>query len=556
MRVNITARLLRKYLAKHPDKAIHTAFHWYADDRVVPLEIDHLTSAQLDTLADFADTDEDEPGVYSMLRRIKIFRRVRANPGGALVRKLDALVPALKLHLKDCANHWLFHEDENGHLLPGYISNIEFVPRRRKEPSYVVLELEHIQRGEKDSNTFRWYRESIKGKTVGELLLDEKLYFPTEDLLKAYEVSNTRYKEYQPQTGSQFLAEDDGRMIEGENSWSNRKTAMVREGVADKLVMDDLHEEGEKFGDDDPAVVDFWLEGKRDPYNTPDADDEIPEGEPTGMVNLPVHPFVKLFNLDRYAHVLLHVDQLTPYKWHEDLGDKLILPASHKQVIKILMDTASQEMDDIIAGKSGGTIVICTGVPGTGKTLTAEVTSEVIKRPLYKVQCSQLGIGVDEIEKELQAVLNRAQRWGALLLIDEADVYVRERGTDIIQNAIVGVFLRVLEYYRGVLFLTSNLATILDDAILSRATAHIKYERPSKQELTLIWMVLAKQFGVELKKAFVEELVAEFPTIVGRDVKNLLKLAVRYKRQVKVTIDLELFKQLAVHKDIKPIAQK
>src|SRR6185295_19284784 len=104
----------------------------------------------------------------------------------------------------------------------------------------------------------------------------------------------------------------------------------------------------------------------------------------------------------------------------------------------------------IVAGKTGGTIVFCTGEPGTGKTLTGEVFSEVIKRPLYVVQCSQLGTDEEELEKQLKKVLRRAQRWGAILLIDEADVYVRERGDDIQQNAIVGVFLRVLEYYRGI----------------------------------------------------------------------------------------------------------
>jgi MoxR-like ATPase len=37
-------------------------------------------------------------------------------------------------------------------------------------------------------------------------------------------------------------------------------------------------------------------------------------------------------------------------------------------------------MDDIVAGKSGGTTVLCAGPPGVGKTLTAEVYSEIIRR--------------------------------------------------------------------------------------------------------------------------------------------------------------------------------
>ena len=47
---------------------------------------------------------------------------------------------------------------------------------------------------------------------------------------------------------------------------------------------------------------------------------------------------------------------------------------------------------DIVKGKSNGVIICSMGLPGVGKTLTAEVYSEKIKRPLYTVQASQLGL--------------------------------------------------------------------------------------------------------------------------------------------------------------------
>jgi len=79
-------------------------------------------------------------------------------------------------------------------------------------------------------------------------------------------------------------------------------------------------------------------------------------------------------------------------------------------------------MDDIVAGKSGGTTMLCAGPAGVGKTLTAEVYSEIIKRPLYRVHSWQLGLNVGEMEKALKDVLTRALRWGAVMIIDEADV--------------------------------------------------------------------------------------------------------------------------------------
>ena len=84
-----------------------------------------------------------------------------------------------------------------------------------------------------------------------------------------------------------------------------------------------------------------------------------------------------------------------------------------------------------------------TGLPGVGKTLTAEVFAEIQKKPLYAVQSSQLGVEPAEIEKQLNLCFERSNRWNAVLLIDEADVYVHQRTNDLKQNSVVGTFLRV-----------------------------------------------------------------------------------------------------------------
>jgi hypothetical protein len=46
---------------------------------------------------------------------------------------------------------------------------------------------------------------------------------------------------------------------------------------------------------------------------------------------------------------------------------------------------------------------------------------------------------------------------GIVVLLDEADVFLEERDVkDLNRNALVSVFLRALEYYDGILILTSN----------------------------------------------------------------------------------------------------
>jgi AAA+ superfamily predicted ATPase len=220
--------------------------------------------------------------------------------------------------------------------------------------------------------------------------------------------------------------------------------------------------------------------------------------------------------------------------------DKLVLPEDRKTLVGMLVAGSSQLMEDIVKGKTGGVVVICVGPPGTGKTLTAQVFSEQIKRPLYEVQCSQLGTDEEALEKELRKVLQRATRWNAILLIDEADVYIHERGNDIHQNAIVGVFLRVLEAYRGVLFMTSNRATIIDDAILSRATAYIEYTYPTKEALRRIWRVLSDHYLLEFDEDQIDTLTSMFEGISGRRVKALIKLARLAARQKNQPVTVEL----------------
>jgi hypothetical protein len=58
---------------------------------------------------------------------------------------------------------------------------------------------------------------------------------------------------------------------------------------------------------------------------------------------------------------------------------------------------------------------------------------------------------------ELQKILDICHAWGAILLLDEADVFLEKRNMhDIHRNALVSIFLRQLEYFQGILFLTTN----------------------------------------------------------------------------------------------------
>ncbi|KAJ0423901.1 P-loop containing nucleoside triphosphate hydrolase protein [Aspergillus carlsbadensis] len=185
----------------------------------------------------------------------------------------------------------------------------------------------------------------------------------------------------------------------------------------------------------------------------------------------------------------------------EDEFAQLAIPKEHKQLILALVRSHSRgklatpgkavdirpEMD-LVRGKGKGLIILLHGVPGVGKTSTAESIASFTKRPLYPITCGDLGETAREVEESLEAHFTLAHRWGCILLLDEADVFLakRERG-DIKRNALVSVFLRVLEYYPGILFLTTNRVGSFDEAFKSRIHIALYYPPLSRDFTLQVW---------------------------------------------------------------------
>jgi len=253
-----------------------------------------------------------------------------------------------------------------------------------------------------------------------------------------------------------------------------------------------------------------------------------------------------MFHLDLHHYVWVHVDDMLPYAYQPELKTKLVLPPEQTDLIDILTAEMDVLMDDIVSGKSGGTTVLCAGPPGVGKTLTAEVYSEIIRRPLYRVHSGQLGLNVAAMETALKEVLTRAQRWGAVMLIDEADVYIKKRDDNITMNAVVGVFLRVLEYFNGLLFLTTNRVDDIDEAIVSRCIALIRFYPPDRVDRKKIWGVMARQFGLTLAPELHDRLPDIFPKASGRDIKGLAKLVAKYCSQKQLPPTEEVFRRCSM----------
>jgi SpoVK/Ycf46/Vps4 family AAA+-type ATPase len=93
---------------------------------------------------------------------------------------------------------------------------------------------------------------------------------------------------------------------------------------------------------------------------------------------------------------------------------------------------------DLIKGKGRGLIILLHGPPGTGKTSTAESIAAYTGRPLYAITCGDIGVTASEVDENLRIHTERAQRWGCVLLLDEADVFLARRTWDDVgRNAMV-----------------------------------------------------------------------------------------------------------------------
>jgi len=213
---------------------------------------------------------------------------------------------------------------------------------------------------------------------------------------------------------------------------------------------------------------------------------------------------------------------------------RLVLPDEKKALIESLVTHTDNSFADIISGKGAGCIFLLHGPPGSGKTLTAEAISEMLNLPLYSVSVGELGTDSSTLEQKLRNILDVASVWNAVILIDEADIFLERRSeNDIQRNAMVGIFLRLLEYHQGILFLTTNRVRDFDEAFYSRISVGIKYTELNELAREKVWsnfLEMARITGIDSKE------LATFH-LNGRQIRNTIRLsqALAKKEGVSVT---------------------
>lgn len=482
----------------------------------------------------------------SLMFQLLALDNIHSAPKARAIPKLEVLINGLIAYLRrDAMDGWLYRRGRDGVLLPWLVTSMRHVVPSEGKPYVIISLLANTMQaaagaGREDARrrhagmtqSVVVDANDIARRTIPELLAEHGYFKECREFRQEYEAHVQRFRTMQRQFGAQFLALQGGFVASarGEMDYLRLPERGSVRCVNDEERLErhfDLHTDGA-----------FWREA----------------GIDSGFDEIPVHTYLHLFHLELHRNLWVHVQNVDPYAYRPELRHKLVLPDSHRDLVDILTTDLALFFDDIVEGKSGGRTVLCKGAPGLGKTLTAEVYAEAVGKPLYRVHSGQLGVTAESVEASLTQILQRAARWGAILLIDEADVYIRRRDNDLQHNAIVAEFLRTLEYFDGLLFMTTNRDDDVDDAILSRCIAVIHYDTPPRDAARRLWRTLSDQFGAALEDDLVESLLERYPRLSGRDIKELLKLVLRFSASRGAAPSLEMFATCAAFRSIDPVS--
>ncbi|KAH7026928.1 P-loop containing nucleoside triphosphate hydrolase protein [Macrophomina phaseolina] len=243
-------------------------------------------------------------------------------------------------------------------------------------------------------------------------------------------------------------------------------------------------------------------------------------------------PFVYGYSLETKEWCKFFLDCLHPVDWIPDAMGSLIVSEAQRNLVQALV--SSHQFPDQARNESAlkgkGLIILLHGTPGSGKTLTAELAAEQTQRPLLKISTGELGSWGGRIAYELQRLLTYASIWHAIVLIDEADVFLeaRQSGPDRFeQNNLVAVFLKQLEYFQGILFMTSNRVNTFDPAIRSRLHLALQYHAPDAERRKLLWKQKLERVSEEDRDLDIDLCVRAMhqAEMNGREISNAVNTA-------------------------------
>lgn len=174
--------------------------------------------------------------------------------------------------------------------------------------------------------------------------------------------------------------------------------------------------------------------------------------------------------------------------------------------------------------------VLFYGPSGTGKTLTATLLGKYTGREVFRVDLSTIvSKYIGETEKNLEKLFARASNKEWILFFDEADALFGKRtevsdSHDRYANQEVSYLLQRVETFNGMVILSSNYKSNIDDAFLRRFNAILKFTLPDANERFRIWNTSLPE---KMKKGHALDLleVARRYKLTGGNIMNVVHWA-------------------------------
>lgn len=174
-----------------------------------------------------------------------------------------------------------------------------------------------------------------------------------------------------------------------------------------------------------------------------------------------------------------------------------------------------------------GLSVLFAGVPGTGKTMSAQVMANQLNMEMYKINISQIvSKYIGETEKNLQAVFSEAKKANCILFFDECDALFGKRSEvkdahDRNANVEVAYLLQQIEEHDGVCVLATNLLQNIDEAFMRRITYVVRFPFPDKEARKEIYLrTIPKQTPVDDDIDW--DFIADKFALSGGHIKNIV----------------------------------
>jgi SpoVK/Ycf46/Vps4 family AAA+-type ATPase len=190
------------------------------------------------------------------------------------------------------------------------------------------------------------------------------------------------------------------------------------------------------------------------------------------------------------------------------------------------------------------------GPPGTGKTAFGRYLAETLNRPLLVKRASDLqSKWVGETEQNMARMFYQASSEGAVLLLDEADSFLRGRqeANHSWEVSQVNEMLTQMEAFEGIFIASTNLMGSLDEASLRRFDLKIRFGFLKSAQAWALFQEAAKGLGLEAP-ASLEAALCHLSYLTPGDFATVL----RQSRLSRITDAKDLLDRLRKEVDAKP----